>query len=80
MIFVYKALSAKPFQEVAYQALRPHPELNLLQIYKVNLCMRGKVPKLCMGVTKIKKKKKKKKNPADNTQGIWREFITQASN
>ena len=76
MIFVYKALSAKPFQEVAYQALRPHPELNLLQIYKVNLCMRGKVPKLCMGVTKIKKKKKEKKNPADNTQGIWREFIT----
>ena len=67
--FCLQSSYCKAFPGSCLSSPRPHPELNLLQIYKVNLCRRGKVPKLCMGVTK-------KKNPADNTQGSWRKFIT----
>ena len=54
--FCLQSSYCKAFPGSCLSSPRPHPELNLLQIYKVNLCRRGKVPKLCMGVTKKKKK------------------------
>ena len=58
--FCLQSSYCKVFPGSCLSSPRPHPELNLLEIYKVNLYRRGKVP----GVTK-----KKKKNPADNMAG-----------
>lgn len=56
--FCLQSSYCKVFPGSCLSSPRPHPELNLLQIYKVNLCRRGKVPKLCKGVHQKKKKKK----------------------
>lgn len=50
--FHLRSSSCKAFPGSCLSSPRPHPELNPLQISKVNLCRRGRVPKLFVGVRK----------------------------